>query len=228
MLCDWAKLPISDDEFLDKIRALQARYFPTTQLLPGVEDMLQRLRKTGVQMALATSSTTRNFNLKTAHLGHVFEKFDPALVVRGDDPRLPKGRGKPAPDIFLLALQTINDSLAASGKPEIHPEECLVFEDSVPGVEAGRRAGMQVVWCPHEGLMGVYQDRKAEVLAGSTGQHKDDGSNDDAAWERKRDEWVGQGREHARVRGRIGEIDDGWAILYNSLENFSLDFYGIV
>ena len=56
MLCDWAKLPISDDEFLDKIRALQARYFPTTQLLPGVEDMLQRLRKTGVQMALATSS----------------------------------------------------------------------------------------------------------------------------------------------------------------------------
>lgn len=138
------------------------------------------------------------------------------------------GRGKPAPDIFFLALQTINDSLKSSGQPEIYPEECLVFEDSVPGVEAGRRAGMQVCWCPHEGLLGEYNGREAQVLAGLTGEHKDDGTNDDAASERTRDEDVKAGRVHARVRGQAGEIGDKWSLFYASLDNFPLVNYGIV
>jgi pseudouridine 5'-phosphatase len=139
-----------------------------------------------------------------------------------------KGKGKPAPDIFLLALGTINDMLVASGQSEIHPEECLVFEDSVPGVEAGRRAGMQVAWCPHEELLGEYKGREAQVLAGLTGEYEDDGSQDDKEWEQMRDEWIKQGREHARVTGKPGELDDGWAFLYDSLKNFPLDYYGIV
>jgi beta-phosphoglucomutase-like phosphatase (HAD superfamily) len=44
-------------------------------------------------------------------------------------------KGKPAPDIFLRAAELI-------GKK---PEECVVIEDSVAGVEAGRAAGMQVI-----------------------------------------------------------------------------------
>jgi len=44
-------------------------------------------------------------------------------------------KGKPAPDIFLRAADLI-------GKK---PEECVVIEDSVAGVEAGRAAGMQVI-----------------------------------------------------------------------------------
>jgi pseudouridine 5'-phosphatase len=176
---------------------------------------------------VATSSNERNFQLKTSHLPHIFDVFDKANIVKADDVRMNKGRGKPAPDIFLLALGTINDMLVALGKPEIHPEECLVFEDSVPGVEAGRRAGMQVVWCPHEGLLGEYKGREAQVLAGLTGEYEDDGTEDDADWEQKRDEWIKSGREHARVRGRPGELDDGWAVLYDSLKDFPLDYYGI-
>jgi pseudouridine-5'-monophosphatase len=216
-----------DEEFWTKLRALQEKHFPKTQPLPGVEDLLQRLRKSDVEMAVATSSITHTFNLKTSHLGHMFDMFDKTLTIRGDDPRLPEGKGKPAPDIFLLALRALNESLAASGQPEIHPEECLVFEDSVPGVEAGRRAGMQVAWCPHQGVLGAYKGREASVLAGLTGEYRGGGTNDDAEWESKREEWVKQGREFARVRGKVGKVDDGWAVLYNSLEDFPLSFYSI-
>jgi beta-phosphoglucomutase-like phosphatase (HAD superfamily) len=44
-------------------------------------------------------------------------------------------RGKPEPDLFLLAAQRIG----------VPPEECVVFEDSDLGLEAARRAGMQAV-----------------------------------------------------------------------------------
>ena len=69
----------------------------------------------------------------------------------------------------MLALQTINSSLA-KGEREIRLEECLVFEDSVPGVEAGRRAGMRVVWVPQPELFLEYKGREKEILAGRTGE----------------------------------------------------------
>ena len=48
------------------------------------------------------------------------------------------GRGKPSPDMFLLAAERLN--MPATG--------CLVFEDAMPGVEAARAAAMQVVIVP--------------------------------------------------------------------------------
>lgn len=126
----------------------------------------------------------------------------------GDDPRIPKGKGKPAPEIYLLALDTINERIREEGKEaEIKPEECLVFEDSVPGVESGRRAGMQVVWCPHPGLLNEYKGKEKEVLAGVSIMN-DYGSSSGGS-------------------ERPGEVDDGWARLYASLENFPYADYGI-
>ncbi len=48
------------------------------------------------------------------------------------------GRGKPAPDMFLLAAQ----------KMGVPPAQCLVFEDAEPGIQAALAAGMQVVRVP--------------------------------------------------------------------------------
>ena len=45
------------------------------------------------------------------------------------------GRGKPHPEGFLRAAEELG----------VAPAECLVFEDTAPGIEAGVRAGMQVV-----------------------------------------------------------------------------------
>ncbi|KAJ2999820.1 hypothetical protein HDV02_001598 [Globomyces sp. JEL0801] len=53
------------------------------------------------------------------------------------------GRGKPSPDIFLEAAKLIGNH---------QPENCLVFEDSRSGVEAGLNAKMQVIWVPDSRL----------------------------------------------------------------------------
>ena len=100
----------------------------------------------------------------------------------GDDPRIPYGRGKPQPgtcrfsqadglDIYLLALSTINDSLPAGTEP-ISPEECLVFEDAVLGVESARKAGMQVVWVPDPFIKDAFRGQEEEIL-GAWGKEVD-------------------------------------------------------
>ncbi|EFE30400.1 uncharacterized protein ARB_02772 [Trichophyton benhamiae CBS 112371] len=215
----WAQLPISQEELQKKIAALQRPQFPKTQPLPGVMQLISNLSRAAsnsppVHIALATSSTTTNFKLKTSHLSGLFSQFPPSRIIVGDDPRIAPGRGKPLPDIYLLALSIINKEIQAKGEHPITPAECLVFEDSVPGVEAGRRAGMRVVWCPYEGLLEVYKTQVPEVLAGLTGAHKDpeDNGNDTSA---------------VSNSGKPGNLNDGWGELVRSLENFPYEKYGI-
>ncbi|KAF1984790.1 HAD hydrolase, family IA [Aulographum hederae CBS 113979] len=205
----WAQLPITREEFLTKQSALQRKHFPTTQPLPGAAALISTLAATSstpskTHICLATSSHSANYALKTSHLQSLFSQFPATQVVLGDDVRIPKGRGKPAPDIYLLALETVNEELRKAGEREVLPEECLVFEDSVPGVEAGRRAGMQVVWCPHPGLLNEYKGRVDEVLAGRTGEHKGD------------DALVG-----------VGKIGDGWGVMLENLVDFPFERFGI-
>jgi pseudouridine-5'-monophosphatase len=201
ILQEWAQLPIPAEQFHAETAEVQKEWFPTAVPLPGVEKLLGDLQRAGVHMALATSSHEYNFKLKTGHLGGVFQFFPKDRQVLGDDDRIPKGRGKPAPDIYLLALQTVNASLP-EGEEKIRPEECLVFEDSVPGVESGRRAGMRVIWCPHPELFREFEGQQEEVLAGKV----------DAEGE---------------AEGR-GEVGDGWAEYLVTLENFPYERYGIV
>ncbi|KAF2094835.1 HAD-like protein [Rhizodiscina lignyota] len=228
---NWAQLPITHEQFMEKQKPLQAHYFPRSQPLPGTRELLESFKRTSprVHIALATSSHKRNFELKTTHLPDFFSVFDDDHVVLGDDPRIPKGRGKPAPDIYLLALKTINEKLRQQGSSEIEPEECLVFEDSVPGVEAGRRAGMQVVWCPHVELLAEYKGREKEVLAGLTGEHKDDELKDGekAAKDEEEDVSGKEKKTKSRIPGSPGEIDDGWGRLFTTLEDFPFEEYGI-
>lgn len=209
---------------MEKQSARQRKYFPSTKALPGVPAMLRALARTSdphIHMALATSSHRANFDLKTKHLeDELFHVFAQGHRVLGDDPRIGKGRGKPAPDIWLVALETINAPLRAEGKEEIKPEECLVFEDSVPGVESGRRAGMQVVWCPHQGLRKEYLGREEEVLAGLTGEHTEQDERNDEIGVVAHD-------GSKRKKGAPGEMGDGWGRLVESLEGFPFAEYGI-
>ena len=221
---EWAQLPIAHEEYYAKVQKMQRVYFPTCKPLAGVPQLLQTLAKRTdpqVQIALATSSMASNFALKTAHLeDSLFSVFPQENRVLGDDNRIPPGRGKPAPDIYLLALETINERLRREGQAEIVPAECLVFEDSVPGVESGRRAGMQVVWCPHEGLLNEYNGREENVLAGLTGEYKE---------VEEKNERIGvvEGDGQGRKKGAPGEVGDGWAKLLHSLDDFSYRDYGI-
>ena len=216
---EWAQLPISHDQFHARNTELQAEAFKHCKPLPGVETLLRRLQgaKPRVHMALSTSSIRTNYDIKTKSMKEMFSVFSEDQIVTGDDARVPKGRGKPLPDIYLVALGTINEHIRKTDPdtPEVRPEECIVFEDSVPGVEAGRRAGMRVVWCPHPGLLNEYIGREKEVLAGRTGEHKE-----------------GETELHGTSTikgspGHLGEIDDGWAELLQTLEDFRYEKYGI-
>lgn len=206
---EWAQLPIPQEQYRAEVSALQEEMFPTAQPLPGVERLLGDLAKSTVNVALATSSHEGNFKLKTQKVGHLFEIFESKRRVLGDDPRIAKGRGKPAPDIYLLALQMVNETLKEGEKP-VTPEECLVFEDSVPGVESGRRAGMRVIWCPHPELKQEFSGKEPLVLAGRA----DGGSSQEVLGPNAAD--------------KPGEVDDGWAEYLVSLENFPYERYGIV
>lgn len=216
---EWAQLPISDEDFLARSTELQAEAFKHCRPLSGVEKLLRTLHgvKPKMHMALATSSMRRNYDIKTGSMQEMFAIFSKDQIVTGDDSRVPKGRGKPLPDIYLVALMTINEHIRKTTpeEPEVRPEECLVFEDSVPGVEAGRRAGMRVVWCPHPGLLNEYIGREKEVLAGKTGEHKEEG--------RERDET----NAITGSPGQVGELDDGWAELLQTLEEFEYGKYRI-
>ncbi|KAI2722275.1 hypothetical protein CBS147326_1302 [Penicillium roqueforti] len=186
-------------------------FFPDCRPLPGAEKILSNLSRARsassgdvIQLALASSTKTRSYELKTAgpesKLLLSFFRSDRRIL--GDDPRMRRGRGKPAPDIYLLALQSLKSGIDSEEKA-ILPNECLVFEDSIAGVEAGRRAGMRVVWVPHPDVAVEYQPMHKDILAGRSGRFK------------VGDDW------------QLGEIDDGWAESIPSLEDFDYEKYGL-
>jgi pseudouridine-5'-monophosphatase len=212
MFHDWAQLPVPIEQYMLEQAELQKTLFPSSLPLPGVVELLEKLNRSRpvdarggekVHLALATSSHAANFKLKTDHLGNLFAAFTERRRVLGDDPRIKAGRGKPAPDIYLLALDMVNETLP-EGERKITPAECLVFEDSVPGVEAGRRAGMRVVWCPHPELKAEFAGLEDEVLAGRIPNA--DGSIPEGA----------------------GEVGDGMARYLPTLKNFPYADYGMV
>lgn len=146
--------------------------------------------------------------------------------------------GKPAGDIFLLALGRINASLMGVGEGEgegqgrvVRADECLVFEDSIAGVAAGRAAGMRVCWVPHRGLREVCQGMEQEVLAGKMDEVE--GRLLALEAERASKGWEGEegsiSEGEAEGGGRVDRIvsGDGWAEMIGSLEEFDYAGYGI-
>lgn len=98
---------------------------------------------------MATSSYRKNFNLKSMNNQHLFTLFD--VIVCGDDPAIQNG--KPNPDIFFVARDRLKEHF---GHKEIKNENCLVFEDSPIGVQAGVNAEMKVLWVPDENIGRLY------------------------------------------------------------------------
>ncbi|MBX7207191.1 MAG: beta-phosphoglucomutase family hydrolase [Verrucomicrobiaceae bacterium] len=82
-------------------------------------------------MAVASGSEEHTVRacLGATGLLHLFD-----TIVTPKDVR----RGKPAPDMFLLAAERLG----------VNPSECLVFEDGKSGIEAAAAAGMQAVFVP--------------------------------------------------------------------------------
>ena len=97
--------------------------------IPGVEAFLKELRENGVKIAIVTSSNEMKMsNVYKAH-PELKQSVDRILTAEMFT------HSKPDPECFLLGA-TVFDTV---------PENCVVFEDSFHGLEAGNRAGMTVI-----------------------------------------------------------------------------------
>ncbi|KAJ1668920.1 hypothetical protein IW140_000014 [Coemansia sp. RSA 1813] len=128
-------LPHTFEEWDNEAQKVKAELFPKAELMPGVDRLIRHLAKHSIPIAVATSSTKPMFLIKTGRHGDVFKLFGENITC-GDDPAIKNG--KPAPDIFLTAMQRLD--------PILEPSDCLVFEDATNGVEAAKNAGMSCIW----------------------------------------------------------------------------------
>ena len=121
--------PLSELIRLEKDRQMQVLggMKPIPEI-PGVRPLLEELDQMGTLMAVASSSSREIVELILSKLAirHFF-----TATVSGKD----ASQGKPAPDIFLKAA-------AALG---VEPGKCVVIEDSPPGVDGAKKAGMTCI-----------------------------------------------------------------------------------
>ena len=97
--------------------------------MPGGESLIKSCHKNDIPMALVTSSSFESCQIKTAP--HRWMNLF-SVKVLGDDKLL--GKGKPAPDPYLLAAE----------KLYISPHDCWAVEDSIAGVSSALEAGCLV------------------------------------------------------------------------------------
>ncbi len=115
------------------------------QNVPGVEQFLKKQKNKGMSIAMATGNHIEPAKLLLDHVG-LQEYFQ--YIVTNKDVK----NSKPAPDIFLKAAEEL----------KLMPEECIVFEDAVNGVEAAKNAGMKCIalltTTPREKLLAAGAD----------------------------------------------------------------------
>lgn len=100
-------------------------------LKSGVIALLQYYREAGVICSVASSSPIPHIEHRLSYTG-VLDYFQ--HVTSGQE----VARGKPNPDIYLLALEKLG----------LQAEECIAFEDSELGAQAAIAAGLRVIVVP--------------------------------------------------------------------------------
>ena len=122
------------------------KYTHEVPMKEGAAEFIKACRERGILLGIATSNSRELVENIIAVHGM---KEDFACIMTGCDVK----RGKPAPDIYLAVAKTLN----------VEPADCLVFEDIIPGIQAGKGAGMEV--CAIEDDYSLYQLEEKAALA---------------------------------------------------------------
>ena len=94
-------------------------------LLPGAKGFISECRKKGLKLALATSADRIKMEINLKEIGLSGDSFN--SIITGLDVE----NKKPFPDIYIKAAESIG----------LEPNKCLVVEDAVSGIKAGKSAG---------------------------------------------------------------------------------------
>ncbi len=128
-ILSWGKKTITEDEFM-KLMAIKNDDYLTyinkmdrSELLPDVFETLEFLKTNKQPVALGSASKNARQILKKVNVKHMFD-----AIVDGND----VSKAKPDPEVFLNAAKLLNQD----------PEDCIVFEDSVAGIQAANAAKM--------------------------------------------------------------------------------------
>lgn len=121
------------EEVLETRRARHHARISHETIRPGVVELATEARDAGVKVAIASSSP---LDWVLGHLTRLgIEDLFPTRATRDD---VGHARTKPHPDLYLLAAQRL----------DVDPADCVVLEDSEPGVTAANAAGCTTVGVP--------------------------------------------------------------------------------
>ncbi len=104
------------------------KYTHEVPLKKGAREFLDECDKKGISLGIASSNSTELIEqvLLSHDIRECFKSVKSGTEIH---------KGKPAPDVYLAVAKELN----------VDPEKCLVFEDLVDGIMAGKNAGMTVV-----------------------------------------------------------------------------------
>lgn len=120
---------ISIDEIIDIWNEMAFKqYSENVKLKEGVPELLKYLKAEGIKMGIATSNSERLCMevLENRGVRDYFKSF-----ITGEQCKV----GKPHPDVYLESSRRLG----------VKPERCIVFEDLMNGIIAGKSAGMKTV-----------------------------------------------------------------------------------
>ena len=118
-------------EFVDRLQAdtMQAFRDAPLKTIPGVVEAIDAIEAAGIATCVASSGGLDKMRV-TLGIAGLWGRFEGRIFSSSQVPR-----GKPFPDLFLHAAIEMNEQ----------PFDCTVVEDSLPGVQAARAAGMRAL-----------------------------------------------------------------------------------
>jgi len=136
-----AKQTLTDDvlKIVLAAKGVRHRQFIEDELplFPGVVTFLKAAsRQFSLGLASMASPTEIQYVLERSRLLSLF-----SVIVTAEDVNV----CKPAPDCYLAALKRLNEKRVGEGRQPLPARECLVIEDSPPGIESGKQAGMRTL-----------------------------------------------------------------------------------
>lgn len=140
-------IPLSVEEIINTWNEMAfQKYANEIFFKEGAFEFVKQLKQKGIRTAICTSNSRELVNAVEAHLG--FGAYFDTIVTSCE-----VGAGKPAPDVYLEAARRVG----------IEPKACMVFEDIVPGLMAGKNAGMKL--CAVEDTFSIDQREEKKKLA---------------------------------------------------------------